>query len=277
MINILVVDDDISMQQLLRHYLSKAGYSVMVAGSGEEALSKKFSVMPDLIIVDRIMAELDGFDLVRKLKSKKPSVYRRVIMLTVCSTPLDVLEGLNAGADDYIVKPFKPNILLARVKTQLRIKDTIDDLRSEVNDLEKQLAQQSQARTISPDDSKKRIDSNDNDEKSNNIDDPLRELDLNLDINALSGHEINNKEEWADSVKNIGSRQIAASFSRRKRPWTRRYRLYIAIFGISILLSSILIFIEKKVLPSFRDALHKQGQFYEPKDFKRDEIKRKSL
>ncbi len=144
MINILVVDDDIAIQKLVGHYLRKAGYSVMVASSAEEALAKKFSVLPDLIILDRIMDGLDGLELVHKLKSKKPASYIRVIMLTSCSGESDIEKGLNMGADDYVVKPFEPQLLLARVKAQLRVKVIIDHLLNDVVSLRSRLSMPAQ-------------------------------------------------------------------------------------------------------------------------------------
>lgn len=275
--NILIVDDDVSMQNLLVHYLRKAGYFVMVTSSAEEALAKKFPVLPDLIILDKIMAGLDGFDLVRRLKKKKPSAYRRVIMLTACSEPLDSLEGLKAGADDYIVKPFKPKILLARVKAQLRIKDTIDDLRDEVKDLAKQLVQQSKTGARGLDSHNQQFDPIYNDKKDDNVDVLLRQLDLNIEADEVPDHKTDKMGKWPDSVAKEGIRQIGVVFSKKKRSWTRRYKLYLVIFGISILISTLILFIEKKILPFFRQELHRQGQFYEPKDSTRHDINKKSL
>lgn len=138
MSNILVVDDDYSTRKIMQHYIEKAGYFVMTANSGEEALEKKYEEPPDLIILDRLMGGMDGFEVVNILKAEPTTEYIRVIMLTSCDNPQDITAGLDAGADDYITKPFNPEILLARVRSQLRIKAIIDYLLRE-NNLVKEL------------------------------------------------------------------------------------------------------------------------------------------
>lgn len=128
MSNILVVEDDISTQKLICHYLKKAGYFVMAVNDGKEALEKELTVTPNLLVLDREMKDVGGIELVDILKSESTTEHIRVIMLTSCDKPDDIVTGLDAGADDYIVKPFDPKILLARVRAQLRTKVLIDNL-----------------------------------------------------------------------------------------------------------------------------------------------------
>ncbi len=131
MSNILVVDDDPSTVSLISYQLRKAGFYVMTANNAKEALDKDLDVVPDLIIIDKFMPGMDGFELVDILKSSPSTAYIRIIILTADDEPSAVIRGLDAGADDYVTKPFNPQILLARVRSQLRTKAVIDRLRRE--------------------------------------------------------------------------------------------------------------------------------------------------
>ncbi|MBI5186289.1 MAG: response regulator [Nitrospinae bacterium] len=140
MSNILVVEDDLSLQKLIVHCLSKAGYFVMVANNGREAIEKELESQPDLLILDKMMAEMGGIELLEKLKSQYSTSYIRVIMLTSCSNIEDIVEGLDKGADDYVTKPCDLKILLARVRAQLRTKVMIDQLLRENESLKDRIA-----------------------------------------------------------------------------------------------------------------------------------------
>ncbi len=114
---ILVADDDKRLADLVRRYLENAGYSVSVAHDGRKALDIARGRQPDLVILDLMMPELDGWDVCRILRSESDVP---IIMLTARSTEDDMLLGLDLGADDYINKPFSPREVVARVRTVLR-------------------------------------------------------------------------------------------------------------------------------------------------------------
>lgn len=115
---ILVVDDESRMRKLVRDFLVKAGYDVIEASNGKEALEKFYSDIDiSLIILDVMMPILDGYQVLKEIRmtSKMP-----VIMLTAKSSESDELSGFGNGADEYITKPFSPKILVARVEALLR-------------------------------------------------------------------------------------------------------------------------------------------------------------
>jgi two-component system, OmpR family, alkaline phosphatase synthesis response regulator PhoP len=114
---ILVVDDEPKIVQLARDYLEHAGFSVLTAHAGKTALERARSAKPDLIVLDLGLPELDGLDVTRALRrdSNVP-----IIMLTARGEESDKLVGLELGADDYIIKPFSPKELVARVRAVLR-------------------------------------------------------------------------------------------------------------------------------------------------------------
>lgn len=124
---ILVVDDDKASADIVSEALRWEGYQVQNAFSGKEGLRSINEWQPDLVLMDVNMPELDGIQTVKKLRQNKS--YCSVIFLSGRSGTEAVIEGLDAGADDYICKPFDPLELLARVRAQLRIKDLTDQLR----------------------------------------------------------------------------------------------------------------------------------------------------
>lgn len=123
---ILVVDDDIDNIKMLTETLRFEGYKVDFATSGEEALNKVAENCPDLILLDINMGGIDGFDVLKDIGRRDN--YVSVIFISARSNTTDVVSGLDAGADDYICKPFEPMEMLARVRAQLRIKDLTDKL-----------------------------------------------------------------------------------------------------------------------------------------------------
>ena len=114
---ILVVDDEPKIVKLARDYLEHAGLRVLTANDGKSALAVAHSEKPDLIVLDLGLPELDGLDVTRALR-KESNV--PIIMLTARGEETDKLIGLELGADDYIVKPFSPKELVARVRAVLR-------------------------------------------------------------------------------------------------------------------------------------------------------------
>jgi two-component system response regulator MprA len=116
--HILVVDDDPRITDLLRRVLVYEGYRVATAASGDTALIRILEHTPDLIILDIMLPGIDGLEVVHRLRAAGDSV--PVLMLTARDTVADRVKGLEAGADDYLVKPFAPEELSARVKAMLR-------------------------------------------------------------------------------------------------------------------------------------------------------------
>src|SRR5919109_2369012 len=114
---ILVVDDESKITQLARDYLEHAGFAVRVARDGKTALANARAEKPDLVVLDLGLPELDVLDVTRELR-KDSNV--PIIMLTARGEESDKLVGLELGADDYMVKPFSPKELVARVRAVLR-------------------------------------------------------------------------------------------------------------------------------------------------------------
>jgi two-component system phosphate regulon response regulator PhoB len=119
---ILVVEDEDDIRELLEYNLLKAGYEVTAVTSGEEALRRLDSTAFDAILLDLMLPGLDGFDVCRKLKYDPDSSSVPIIILTAKNEDTDIVAGLELGADDYIVKPFSPNVLVARIRAVLRRK-----------------------------------------------------------------------------------------------------------------------------------------------------------
>jgi len=119
---ILIVDDDPTNVDMLRQELAEEGYIILTAFDGEEALIKVHGHQPDLILLDVMMPKVDGFTVCRILKGSGNTILIPVIMLTALRAHEDRIRGIDAGADDFISKPFDPDELLARVRALLRQK-----------------------------------------------------------------------------------------------------------------------------------------------------------
>ncbi len=117
MATILVVDDEISIQELVRLYLEKEGFRVESAGSGKEALERIDVVKPSLVVLDIMLPDMNGFDVCRELRQRADVP---VLMLTARKDDIDKILGLEMGADDYLTKPFNPRELVARIRAVLR-------------------------------------------------------------------------------------------------------------------------------------------------------------
>jgi DNA-binding response OmpR family regulator len=116
-VTILVVDDDRELRELIGFVLTSAGYAVIEAGDGLEALRRQTDARPDLVILDVNLPGLDGFEVCRRMRLESDTP---VMMLTVRGEESDQVRGLDLGADDYLAKPFSPRTLLARVRALLR-------------------------------------------------------------------------------------------------------------------------------------------------------------
>jgi len=114
---ILVVDDELKIARLVRDYLTEAGFGVVLAGTGPAALAAARSDKPDLVILDLGLPGMDGYDVTRSIRRHSAIP---IIMLTARSEETDRIIGLELGADDYVIKPFSPRELVARVKAVLR-------------------------------------------------------------------------------------------------------------------------------------------------------------
>lgn len=119
-ITILVVEDEPAIQELIALNLSFAGYSVQRAATCHEAQTLINQALPDLILLDWMLPDRSGLQLARQLRSEPRTQAVPLIMLTAKGTEHDKVEGLEAGADDYVTKPFSPKELLARIKALLR-------------------------------------------------------------------------------------------------------------------------------------------------------------
>src|SRR4030043_2146911 len=117
MSRVLVGEDDPGIVKLVRAYLEQAGYSVLTAQEGKKALHIARHDKPDLVILDLMLPEMDGWDVCRALRKESDVP---IIMLTARVEESDKLIGLELGADDYVTKPFSPRELVARVPSGLR-------------------------------------------------------------------------------------------------------------------------------------------------------------
>lgn len=120
---ILIIEDDVNIVELIRFNLEANNYIVDVAYHGKEGLSKIFEFMPDLILLDIMLPELDGHGVLNQLRNDNKIKNIPVIIVTAKTSELDKIVGFEIGADDYMTKPFSVNELLSRVKAHLRRSD----------------------------------------------------------------------------------------------------------------------------------------------------------
>ncbi|MFC4556024.1 MtrAB system response regulator MtrA [Georgenia faecalis] len=129
---ILVVDDDTALAEMIGIVLAADGFEAAFCADGAQALDAVRAEQPDLVLLDLMLPGLDGVEVCRLIRAESDVP---VVMLTAKSDTTDVVTGLEAGADDYISKPFKPKELVARVKTRLRRREVVDAERLEIGDL----------------------------------------------------------------------------------------------------------------------------------------------
>lgn len=115
--SVLVIEDELKIARLVRDYLTEAGYHVAVANDGRSGLAAVRTERPDLVILDIGLPGMDGYDVTREIRTSSATP---IIMLTARNEETDRVIGLELGADDYVVKPFSPRELMARVKAVLR-------------------------------------------------------------------------------------------------------------------------------------------------------------
>ena len=117
---VLIVDDEANICELIRLYVEKEGYNAVIANDGEQAIDRFKNARPDIILLDIMLPLKDGWQVCREIRSVSSIP---IIMLTAKGETFDKVLGLELGADDYIVKPFEPKELLARIKAVLRRSD----------------------------------------------------------------------------------------------------------------------------------------------------------
>jgi adenylate cyclase len=136
-----VVDDDPTNVELLRVRLSAQGYEIVTAVDGEEALQRARELEPDLVLLDVMMPKLDGISVLKELKADGTLGFIPIILLTAKAEAHDIINGLEAGADDYLTKPFEHAALVARVRSLLRIKELHDTAQMQAAQLKQQTEQ----------------------------------------------------------------------------------------------------------------------------------------
>lgn len=117
---ILVVDDEPAITRLVKMSLEVEGYEVRTALGGEQALAEAELWQPDLVVLDVMMPHLDGFQVCAKMKKEPLTAHIKVLFLTALGTPEDAGNGFAAGADEYLVKPFDPDVLLDKIRALLK-------------------------------------------------------------------------------------------------------------------------------------------------------------
>lgn len=139
---ILVVDDDAASRRLLEVRLRSLSAEIRIAKDGEEALQVIETFSPDVILLDYMMPKVSGIEVIKRLREDERFKSIPVILITARGSQQDKVTGLDAGADDYVVKPFEPFELLARVRSMLRIKQMHDALEKWNRTLEEKVSQQ---------------------------------------------------------------------------------------------------------------------------------------
>jgi len=138
---ILIVEDEAALQKLLAYNLEAAGFEVAQAFDGEEALTLLAERTPDLIVLDWMIPQLSGLELLRRIRRRPEQAHVPVVMLTARTEEPDRLRGLELGADDYVTKPFSPAELIARIRAVLRrVRPALTDQVLEFQDLRLDLA-----------------------------------------------------------------------------------------------------------------------------------------
>ncbi len=123
MASVLVVEDEVTIREMVSYNLEKQGHRVAAVGSGEEALAVADMQSFDAVVLDRMLPGVDGLAVCRELRNDPRTRSIPIIMLTALSGDADIVAGLREGADDYVTKPFSPKILVARVAAALRRKE----------------------------------------------------------------------------------------------------------------------------------------------------------
>ena len=129
---ILIVEDDVSLAEIVAYNIGQSGYEVVLARDGQEGLRQAQLKAPDLIILDLMLPGIDGLEVCRSLRSDPVTADTLVLMLTAKSEETDEVVGFSVGADDYVTKPFSVKVLVERVKALLRRREDRSDTRETV-------------------------------------------------------------------------------------------------------------------------------------------------
>ncbi|MDM7915049.1 MAG: response regulator [Candidatus Eisenbacteria bacterium] len=122
---VLVVEDETDIRELIRYHLERENYRVVAAASGEEGLDLAKRQPFDLVVLDVMLPGMDGLEVCRRLRTDGATRATPILMLTARTEEADIVSGLEIGADDYVTKPFRPRVLLARIKAVLRRKAAV--------------------------------------------------------------------------------------------------------------------------------------------------------
>lgn len=117
---ILIAEDDAVIRLILRSLMTQAGYEVLIATDGNEAVQHAFHYVPDLLLLDMMLPALDGIEVIKHLRADQRTTRIPIVALTARSAIADIIAGLDSGADDYVVKPYDNEVLLARIRSHLR-------------------------------------------------------------------------------------------------------------------------------------------------------------
>jgi DNA-binding response OmpR family regulator len=120
MTKILIVDDEPHIVEVIRLYLVHSNFTPIILYTGQQVLQTIAQEQPDLVLLDIMLPDMTGFELCRRIRESAPLAHTPIILLTAKGEAIDKLQGFNLGVDDYIVKPFDPNELIARMKAVLR-------------------------------------------------------------------------------------------------------------------------------------------------------------
>ncbi|MFB0993192.1 MAG: response regulator, partial [Rhodospirillales bacterium] len=118
--HILIVEDDPSLSELLAYNFDSAGFKASIVSEGDEALPTILDELPDLVILDWMLPNLSGIEICRQIRQHPDIKKTPIIMLTAKGEEAERIRGLETGADDYVIKPFSPSELIARIKAVLR-------------------------------------------------------------------------------------------------------------------------------------------------------------
>lgn len=130
---VLIIEDDLSIAELERDYLELNGFSVEVATNGKEGLDKALSENYDLVVLDLMLPEIDGFEICKRIRSNKDVP---ILMVTAKKEEIDKMRGFGLGADDYMVKPFSPSELVTRVKAHIARYNRLVNREKMTNDIQ---------------------------------------------------------------------------------------------------------------------------------------------
>lgn len=117
---IMIVEDDPDICEILQYNLEQEGYDVIIHNDGKDALQAMLANPPNLVLLDLMLPGMNGLDIARKVRKDERTHTLPILMITARSEEMDILQGLELGADDYVTKPFRPREVIARVKALLR-------------------------------------------------------------------------------------------------------------------------------------------------------------